>query len=108
MTIKQSEPEGFRLAPAAVLGVPVNVFPALDDAAITQRVLECAVAQGMNNPAARRFADQAAGVIRGFEFEYCPSCGRDLGEHELGTDAFGNAHAYCLASENGAAADDGR
>jgi hypothetical protein len=95
-----SEPEGFHPAPAAVLGAPVNVFPALDDAAITERILECAVAQGVNNPAARRFADQAAGVIRGFEFEFCPSCGKDLGEHEVCSDAFGNAYAHCLAPED--------
>jgi hypothetical protein len=100
MMTKPSEPGGFHLAPAAVLGVPVNVFPALDDAEITERVLECAVAQGVNNTAARRFADQAAGVIRGFEFEFCGSCGRDLDEHEVSSDAFGNAHAYCLASED--------
>ena len=100
MTSQHSEPEGFRLAPAAVLGRSVNVAPALDDAAITGRVRECAVAQGMNDADASRFAGQAAGIIRGFEFEYCPSCGRDLDEHAVGAGAFGNAHAYCLAGED--------
>jgi hypothetical protein len=94
-----TEPEGFRLAPAAVLGAAVNVFPALDDAAIAERVRECALAQGMDRPDARRFAGQAAGIIRGFEFECCTSCGGDLDRHELGTDALGNAHAYCLPRE---------
>jgi hypothetical protein len=91
-----SEPEGFHLVPAAVLGAPLDVFPALDDAAITERVRECALAQGMGHQDASRFAGQAAGIIRSFEFEYCTSCGADLDEHELGTDALGNAHAYCL------------
>jgi hypothetical protein len=90
-----SEPEGFHLAPAAVLGAAVDVFPALDDEAIAERVRETALAQEMDLPAAIRFAEQTADIIRSFEFEFCPSCGGDLDKHELGNDALGNAHAYC-------------
>lgn len=97
---KPSEPESLHLAPAAVLGFPLNVSAALDDEIITGRVAEHSVARGISKAVARRFAGQAAVVIRCFEFECCPSCGRDLGEREVLSDAFGNAHAHCLAGEN--------
>jgi RNA polymerase-binding transcription factor DksA len=94
-----SEPEGTGLAPVAVLGVVVDVFPSLDDAAVTERVRRCARAQGMDYHGAARFAAQAAAIIGSFEFGYCESCGRDLDEHKLYAGPLGNAHARCLADE---------
>jgi len=30
-----------------------------------------------------------------FEYELCPLCGGDTGDHSVGIDMFGNFHAFC-------------
>ncbi len=41
------------------------------------------------------FEEQVEMIRQGFEFEYCPECGGDLGDHIIAPDALGNAHAWC-------------
>ena len=51
---------------------------------------------GIAGEDAARFAQSAADVIDGFQYELCAECMGDVGEHDISPDMFGLAHAWCL------------
>jgi hypothetical protein len=47
------------------------------------------------DPVSATYGEDATAIAAGFEFELCAECGGDIGDHAIGPDMFGNAHAWC-------------
>jgi hypothetical protein len=83
------------LVAVRVYGQMIRVDPAYPDD--TEAGIAALLSSlGVASESAAPFAESAAILIGGFEFETCAECGADLDAHEIGPDMFGKAHAVCL------------
>jgi hypothetical protein len=44
-----------------------------------------------------QYIDDVIGLVEGFRYELCESCGMDLDAHTISPDPLGKPHAWCLA-----------